>query len=74
MVVLYHTAYHANQYTGLRSPQFVGAAGVGRRGALDTASILKRMFESLLKSIFGSKHDRDIRRVSPIVGEINRLA
>ncbi|MFN8587076.1 MAG: preprotein translocase subunit SecA [Candidatus Eisenbacteria bacterium] len=31
------------------------------------------MFESLLKSIFGSKHDREIKRVQPIVEEINRL-
>ena len=29
------------------------------------------MFESLLKSIFGSKHDRDVTRVGPIVDEIN---
>ncbi|MEO5989779.1 MAG: preprotein translocase subunit SecA, partial [Candidatus Eisenbacteria bacterium] len=32
------------------------------------------MFESLLKSVFGSKHDRDIKRVQPIVEEINRLS
>jgi preprotein translocase subunit SecA len=31
------------------------------------------MFESLLKSVFGSKHDRELRRVQPIVDEINRL-
>jgi preprotein translocase subunit SecA len=31
------------------------------------------MFETLLKSIFGSKHDREIKRVQPIVEEINRL-
>ncbi|MBK7367474.1 MAG: preprotein translocase subunit SecA [Candidatus Eisenbacteria bacterium] len=31
------------------------------------------MFESLLKSIFGSKHDRELKRVQPIVEEINRL-
>jgi preprotein translocase subunit SecA len=31
------------------------------------------MLESLLKSVFGSKHDRDQRRVQPIVDEINRL-
>ncbi len=31
------------------------------------------MFESLLKSIFGSKHDREVKRVLPIVEEINRL-
>ncbi len=30
------------------------------------------MFESLLKSMFGSKHDRDVRRVAPVVDEINR--
>ncbi|TFG86314.1 MAG: preprotein translocase subunit SecA, partial [Gemmatimonadales bacterium] len=29
------------------------------------------MFESLLKKIFGSKHDRDVTRVGPIVDEIN---
>jgi preprotein translocase subunit SecA len=32
------------------------------------------MFESLLKSLFGSKHERDVRRAAPIVDEINRLA
>src|SRR5262245_55358215 len=32
------------------------------------------MFENLLKSVFGSKHDRDVRRAHPIVDEINRLA
>jgi preprotein translocase subunit SecA len=32
------------------------------------------MFESILKSVFGSKHDRDIKRVRPIVEEINRLS
>jgi len=31
------------------------------------------MFEALLRAVFGSKHDRDIRRVEPIVEEINRL-
>jgi preprotein translocase subunit SecA len=31
------------------------------------------MFESLLKSLFGSKHERDVRRAAPIVEEINRL-
>jgi preprotein translocase subunit SecA len=31
------------------------------------------MFESLLKSVFGSKHDRELKRVQPIVAEINRL-
>ena len=30
------------------------------------------MFESLLKSVFGSKHDREVRRLEPLVGEINR--
>jgi preprotein translocase subunit SecA len=29
------------------------------------------MFENLLKSVFGSKHDRDVRRARPIVDEIN---
>jgi preprotein translocase subunit SecA len=29
------------------------------------------MFETLLKRIFGDKHDRDIRRVQPLVDEIN---
>jgi len=32
------------------------------------------MFESILKSLFGSKHDRDIKRVQPIIEEINRLS
>jgi preprotein translocase subunit SecA len=32
------------------------------------------MFEAILKSVFGSKHDRDIKRVTPIVAEINRHA
>ena len=31
------------------------------------------MLESLLKTVFGSKHDRDTRRVQPIVDEINRI-
>jgi preprotein translocase subunit SecA len=31
------------------------------------------MFETLLKSIFGSKHERELKRVQPIVAEINRL-
>ncbi|MBI5709341.1 MAG: preprotein translocase subunit SecA [Candidatus Eisenbacteria bacterium] len=31
------------------------------------------MFESLLKSMFGSKHDREVRRARPIVDEINRI-
>ncbi|MCC6652192.1 MAG: preprotein translocase subunit SecA [Candidatus Eisenbacteria bacterium] len=31
------------------------------------------MFETLLKSVFGSKHDRELKRVRPIVEEINRL-
>jgi len=30
------------------------------------------MFESLLKSVFGSKHDREVKRVRPTVDEINR--
>src|SRR5262245_60829212 len=31
------------------------------------------MLESLMKSVFGSKHERDRRRVLPIVDEINRI-
>src|SRR5205809_162559 len=31
------------------------------------------MFDRLLKSVFGSKHERDLKRVFPIVDEINRL-
>jgi preprotein translocase subunit SecA len=31
------------------------------------------MFETILKSVFGSKHDRDVKRVAPIVDEINRF-
>ncbi|HTK31907.1 MAG TPA: preprotein translocase subunit SecA [Candidatus Saccharimonadaceae bacterium] len=31
------------------------------------------MFNNLLKSVFGSKHDRDVKRVAPIVDEINRF-
>jgi preprotein translocase subunit SecA len=30
------------------------------------------MFESILKSLFGSKHERDLRRIAPLVDEINR--
>jgi preprotein translocase subunit SecA len=30
------------------------------------------MFEQILKSIFGSKHDRDVKRSAPLVDEINR--
>ncbi len=30
------------------------------------------MFDILLKSVFGSKHDRDVKRVTPIVAEINQ--
>ena len=30
------------------------------------------MFESLLKSVFGSKHDREVKRVRPNVDEISR--
>ena len=29
------------------------------------------MFETILKTVFGSKHDRDVKRVGPIVEEIN---
>jgi len=32
------------------------------------------MLENLLKSVFGSKHEREVRRAAPIVAEINRLA
>jgi preprotein translocase subunit SecA len=32
------------------------------------------MFESLLKSLFGSKHERDVRRAGPIVEQVNELA
>ncbi|HET9326498.1 MAG TPA: preprotein translocase subunit SecA [Candidatus Eisenbacteria bacterium] len=31
------------------------------------------MLETLMKSVFGSKHERDRRRVQPIVEEINRV-
>ena len=30
------------------------------------------MLESLMKSVFGSKHDRELKRVRPLVDEINR--
>ncbi len=30
------------------------------------------MLESLLKSVFGSKHEREVRRAKPLVDEINR--
>ncbi|HKQ57613.1 MAG TPA: preprotein translocase subunit SecA [Candidatus Eisenbacteria bacterium] len=32
------------------------------------------MLENLLKGIFGSKHDRDVKRVGPLVDEINEVA
>src|SRR5438093_10535044 len=32
------------------------------------------MFDNLLKSVFGSKHDRDLKRVHPLVDEINAHA
>ena len=32
------------------------------------------MFETLLKAVFGSKHERDVKRVQPLVDEINRHA
>ena len=32
------------------------------------------MLENLLKSVFGSKHEREVRRARPIVVEINRLS
>jgi preprotein translocase subunit SecA len=35
--------------------------------------ILPAMLENLLKSLFGSQHEREVRRVRPIVQEINRL-
>ena len=30
------------------------------------------MLENLLKAIFGSKHEREVRRVQPLVAEINQ--
>ena len=30
------------------------------------------MLENLLKSVFGSKHEREVRRAGPLVDEINR--
>src|SRR5437762_2156932 len=35
--------------------------------------ILPAMLENLLKSVFGSKHEREVRRARPLVDEINRL-
>jgi preprotein translocase subunit SecA len=32
------------------------------------------MFDQLLKSIFGSKHDKDVREAQPLVEEINGFA
>jgi preprotein translocase subunit SecA len=32
------------------------------------------MLENLLKTVFGSKHEREVRRAQPIVDEINRLS
>ncbi|MGH7742488.1 MAG: preprotein translocase subunit SecA, partial [Candidatus Eiseniibacteriota bacterium] len=32
------------------------------------------MFDQLLKSIFGSKHEKDVREAQPLVGEINGFA
>ncbi len=32
------------------------------------------MLESLLKTVFGSKHDRELKRVRPMVAEINRFS
>src|SRR5262245_10537359 len=32
------------------------------------------MLENLLKSVFGSKHEREVRRAKPIVDEVNRLS
>ena len=31
------------------------------------------MLENLLKSVFGSKHEREVRRARPLVDEINRV-
>jgi len=31
------------------------------------------MFENLLKSLFGSKHERDVKRTAPVVDEINKF-
>jgi preprotein translocase subunit SecA len=31
------------------------------------------MLENLLKSVFGSKHEREVRRSAPLVAEVNRL-
>ena len=41
---------------------------------LPRGPILTPMLENLLKSIFGSKHEREVRRARPIVEEINRLS
>ena len=30
------------------------------------------MFENILKSVFGSKHERDVKRARPLVDEVNR--
>ncbi len=35
--------------------------------------ILPAMLENLLKSVFGSKHEREVRRARPLVDEINRV-
>src|SRR5262245_41683535 len=40
---------------------------------LDTPSMLGAMLESLMKAVFGSRHDRELKRVLPIVDEVNRL-
>ena len=45
-----------------------GGPGAG----IDTTSILRPMLETLLKSVFGSKHEREVKRARPIVDEINR--
>ncbi len=31
------------------------------------------MFNAILKALFGSKHDRDVKRMRPLVGQINAL-
>src|SRR5262245_12403755 len=51
-----------------------GASGRVACTPLDTGPILISMFESLLKGLFGSKHDRDVKRVAPLVEAINTHA
>ena len=40
--------------------------------ALDSPSILAAMFEKVMKALFGSKHEKDVKRARPLVEEINR--